>query len=321
MMWEEAAKISVLGVSVYAYGLLAALGAAAGIGLLGLRMRRIRAPKGATAWLGLLALALGLLGSRVLYCLLDGTLGDRMPLHAYALLSGGGYSMMGALLGAGLGVFLGARLLKMQPLLALDQWAYAMLPFLFFARLGEQFIPDFGISRPLIGAFLSFSPLAVQGEYDAYLATYYLEAGMALVLLLVLWLDGRRKNRQPGGTMWLFLILFGATQVILESLRYDRHISISFVGLQQIIAMALLGAGVIWGICAEGKRCRGLAIGAELALALAVVLGVTLEFMIDRTTISRYLLYAAMAAVLAVPAALGVALRNKGERSHGKASD
>ena len=106
----------------------------------------------------------------------------------------------------------------------------------------------------------------------------------------------------------------------MESLRYDRHMSISFVGLQQIMAMALLGAGVIWGICREGRSYRALAISAGAALTLAVGLGIVLEFMIDRTNISRYLLYLAMALVLAAPTALGIALRNKGEMNHGKTS-
>ena len=41
-MWEDAAKISVLGVQVYAYGLYAALGAAWALAALGLRLRRFK---------------------------------------------------------------------------------------------------------------------------------------------------------------------------------------------------------------------------------------------------------------------------------------
>lgn len=318
-MWEEAAKISVLGVEVYAYGLYVALGAAWALCALGLRLRRMHAPKGAAALIGLCVLALGLGLSRLLYCLLDGALGTAMPLRAYALLSGGGYSMMGALLGAALGGAAGAKLLKMQPLRVLDQLSHACLLFIFWARLGESCIPDFGISRPLVGTFLQRLPIVLEGEYDFYLATYDLEALSALALFLVLWLDSLRHTR-PGDTLRLFLLLFGAVQVIMESLRYDRHMSISFVGLQQIMAMAMLGGGVIWGICREGRRQRALAVCAGVSLALAVGLGILLEFMIDRTNISRYLLYLAMALVLAVPTALGIALRNKGEMKHGKAS-
>ena len=81
-MWEEAAKISVLGVQVYAYGLYTALGAAWALAALGLRLRRMHAPKGATGLIGLCALALGLVFSRLFYCLMDGTLGTAMPLKA-----------------------------------------------------------------------------------------------------------------------------------------------------------------------------------------------------------------------------------------------
>lgn len=318
-MWEEAAKISVLGVQVYAYGLYTALGAAWALAALGLRLRRMHAPKGATGLIGLCALALGLVFSRLFYCLMDGTLGTAMPLKAYALLSGGGYSMMGALCGAALGGVAGAKLLKMKPLRVLDQLTYACLLFIFWARLGESCIPDFGVSRPLVGRFIQQLPIALEGEYDFYLATYDLEALMALLIFLALWRDGAH-HVQPGDTLRMFLLLFGATQVVMESLRYDRHMSISFVGLQQIMAMALLGAGVIWGICREGRSHRALAISAGAALTLAVGLGIVLEFMIDRTNISRYLLYLAMALVLAAPTALGIALRNKGEMNHGKTS-
>ena len=318
-MWEEAAKISVLGVQVYAYGLYAALGAAWALAALGLRLRRLHAPKGAAGLIGLCALALGLALSRLFFCLLDGALGTAMPLKAYVLLSGGGYSMMGALCGAALGGAAGARLLKMKPLRVLDQLTFACLLFIFWARLGESCIPDFGISRPLVGRFIQQLPIALEGEYDFYLATYALEALTALAIFLALWRDGIRHAR-PGDTLRMFLLLFGAAQVMMESLRYDRHMSVSFVGLQQIMAMALLGAGVIWGVCREGRQHRALAVSGGISLLLAVGLGILLEFMIDRTNISRYLLYLAMALVLAAPTALGVALRNKGETVHGKAS-
>ena len=129
-----------------------------------------------------------------------------------------------------------------------------------------------------------------------------------MVLLIILAAD-YCKSRRAGDTAILFCLLFGAAQVIMESLRYDRHLSISFVGLQQVMAMALAYWGV-W-LAYRHARSRRLGLAALVSLPLVVGLGVALEFAIDRTNINRYLLYALFIGLLSAPVYLGLRMRKE----------
>ncbi len=312
-MWEDAVTTYFLGVKVYAFGLYAALGMALAMIALSMLLRRAKWPKGAAALTGVLAIACGFVVSRLFFCFMDQGLGGPVPLRGVLLVTGGGYSMMGALLGACFGAVAAAKIMKRSPAGLLDLLAPALLLFVACERLGEGPIPDFGISRPLVSDLLKGSFLAVEGDYDWALATYLLESFTALVLALVLLRDVNGKNRRPGDTFLLFLLLFGASQVILESLRFDQHMHFSFVGLQQIIALLMLYAGLTVLSLRRMKDRRALAVTALALMPVIAGIGVGLEFAVDRTTVNRFLLYAVFILVMAVPAALGVKLRKERE--------
>lgn len=311
-MWEDAATIQILGVRVYAYGLYAAVGAALALAVLWVLLKKKRAKPGTLPLTGVLAMGCGFIVSRLFFCLMDQGLGAPVPIYGAVQVTGGGYSMMGALLGACLGAILAARLTKQNAASLLDMLSPCLMLFVFCVRLGERHIEDFGISRPLVGELLKGSFLAVEGDYDWALATYLLEAAAALVLALILLRDEAQKERRRGDTFLLFLILFGATQIIMESLRFDQHMHLSFVGLQQIMALALLATGVTIAALRAMKTRRKLAITALVLLPVAAGIGVGLEFMIDRTTVNRYLLYALFILTVGAPAYLGILLRKEG---------
>ena len=310
-MREDAVKNFFLGVEVYTFGLYAALGMALAMILLALLLRRAKWRKGTAALAGCLAIGLGFLLSRLFFGLMDQNLGQAMPLWAMLRFNSGGYSMTGALLGACMGAIAAARLTKQSAPRLLDFLAPPLLLFVACERLGEGFIEDFGISRSLTDTLLQGTFLAVKGDYSWRLCTYLVESFAALVLCLVLLRD-LAGNRRAGDTFLLFLLLYGACQVLMESLRYDQHMTVkAFVKLQQIIAMMFLGAGVIALAIRRWKERRGLALIALISVAVAVGLGVAIEFMIDRTQISHYILYLAFAIVLAVPVWLGIRLRRE----------
>ena len=312
VMREDAVKVFFLGVEVYAFGLYVALGLVLGLVVLALLMRKEKWRDGTAALTGVLAMCLGFAVSRLFFGLMDDSLGRIMPLWAMLRVHTGGYSMIGALLGACMGGILAARLMKKQPARLLDLLAPALLLFVACERLGEGYIEDFGVSRTLTDSLLEGTFLTVEGDYGWRLATYHLESFTALVLSLVLLWDLTRKRR-AGDTFVLFLLLYGATQVLLESLRYDQHMTVkAFVKLQQIMDMLLLGAGVILLAVRRWKTRRGLALAAVIALAAAVGVGVAIEFMIDRTRISHYVLYLCFLADMAVPVWLGLRLRKEG---------
>ena len=312
VMREDAVKVFFLGVEVYAFGLYVALGLVLALVVLALLMRKEKWRDGTAALTGVLAMGLGFAVSRLFFGLMDDSLGRIMPLWAMLRVHTGGYSMIGALLGACMGGILAARLMKKQPARLLDLLAPALLLFVACERLGEGYIEGFGVSRTLTDSLLEGTFLTVGGDYGWRLATYHLESFTALVLSLVLLWDLTRKRR-AGDTFVLFLLLYGATQVLLESLRYDQHMTVkAFVKLQQIMDMMLLGAGVTILSVRNWKTRRGLALAAVIALGLAVGVGVAIEFMIDRTKISHYVLYLCFLADMAVPVWLGLRLRKEG---------
>lgn len=313
-MWEEADIRPVLGADVYTYGLLCALGAAAMMVLLACFARGKKLLKGATPLMGLCVLLLGSFFSKLFFSLFSFNVdapffGKMNP----ALFSGGGYSMMGALCGGCLGAALAGRLLKEKPLQYLDVFAAASLAFVFFARLGEMFFPEyagFGVSRPLIYEFTKTWPIAITDDTEYYLATYLLEAICALIMLGVMMRDLKKQGR-PGNTFVLFLLLFGASQIIMESLRYDRHMSYSFIRTQQVMAILVLTAGLMLAAARAGKKKGFLWLLLGMMVLISCI-GVGLEFAIDRTEINRYLLYALFVLLMAIPVSLGLKWRKKG---------
>ena len=310
-MRDDAVKVFFLGVEVYGFGLYVALGMALGLVVLALLTRREKWRDGTAALTGVLSICLGVLVSRLFFGLMDECLGRPLPLWAMLRFNSGGYSMIGALLGACMGGILSAGIMKKSPARMLDLLAPALLLFIACERLGEGYIEDFGVSRTLTDTLLEGSFLAVKSGYGWRLATYQLESFTALALSLVLLRDVG-KNQRAGNSFILFLLLYGGTQVLLESLRYDQHMTVkAFVKLQQIMDMMLLGAGVITAAARAWNTKRGLAIVALIVLALSVGIGVAIEFMLDRTQISHYVLYLCFLIDIALPVWLGIKLRKE----------
>lgn len=308
-MWEEASVISLFGKDVYLWGLLCAVGTMCFLLVLLFTERNSKLTKGTWCLTGFLSLLLGVALSRVFYCLLDRSLGTRIPFHAWFRLDSGGFSMFGALAGVAIAAFLSARFTKQSFGAVADITLPAFLAFVAFERVGEHWIPDFGISRQLETEWLANSFLAVKGDYGvSYLATYFFEAAAAISLLIILLAD-LKKNTRNGNTALLFLLLFGAVQTLLESLRYDYHISISFVGLQQIFSFVLIAIATIILARRNMKAQKHLSVLASILLPVIIGLCVLLEFGLDRTAINKFLLYGIFVLLLCVPVFLGLRLR------------
>ncbi len=314
MSWmEEAVIIEVLGVRVYAFGMSVALGALCGLIALALLGRASRLKPGAVELTGLLSILLGLCCSRLVFCLLNQELGHMMPFETWFQISGGGWSLFGLLTGVFLGGFLAARIVGEKTGRVLDLLSLSVLPVIIAERISENRIEDFDISRPLDSTFLNGTFLVV-GEDEPCLATYYVAAAFALALFVFL-LCRLRTERAPGDLALVFLLCFGAGSVVTESLRYDRFLSVSFVGLQQILAAVMLGLGVVLAVRRNRRKTPRLAIAALISLPLMVGIVLGLEFALDRTTWNKLLLYAAMIATVATPAVLGLRLLKGAERT------
>ena len=178
-----------------------------------------------------------------------------MPLGSWLNLAGGGWSMMGLIGGVLLAAWLTARLTRQKPGMLWDISACALPVFMAMERAGEECVPEFDYSRTLMSSFLNGTFLAFEDADGFHLATWRLAAIVMLVLFLVLVWDLIRSPRH-GNTCLLFLLLFGACSVLLESLRYDRFLSITFVGLQHVMAALYLASGVLHLCAPAGRKGR-----------------------------------------------------------------
>ena len=310
-MHEDAFSFSFAGTQVYAYGLMLALGCLLALVLaLGLTWKNPKEQQ-AAALAVVLALPLGLIAARLMYVFLDPGFRPLLSLPNILNLQTGGLSMFGALAGACLAALIAARLCRVHGLRMLDIAAPALLAFLVPARLGEGYTA-LGISRPLTTQWLADSFLARQDEYDAYLRTYLLEAVIACVLLLLVLRFLARKPRD-GKAFALACLLFGITQTLMESLRYDGHMRYSFIGVQQVLAVTLFSVTLIALALRllKAGQARVLAILSLIAVPLVVAGGVGVEFLIDRSEMGKLFSYALFLVVLAIPATLGILMLKK----------
>lgn len=306
---EEAVIIEVFGVKVYAFGLYVMLGAICSMITLALLAKHLGLKPGTAPLTALLSMVIGIIISRLTFCLLNQELGQMTPISFWPQLAGGGWSMFGLIGGIFLGGWISGKIMKEKTAKVLDILSVALLPTVIAERIAENRIEDFDISRPLDSQLFAKSFLAV-GEDEPCLATYYVAAAAALVLFVFL-LIRITKRRADGDTVIAFLLLFGAGAIVLESLRYDRFLSISFVGLQQIAAAVMLAIGVVIAYVRGRNQKPRLAVAALISLPLMVGIVLGLEFALDRTTWNKILLYAIMILTVAVPAGMGLKLLNK----------
>jgi phosphatidylglycerol:prolipoprotein diacylglycerol transferase len=307
-MYEDALAFPLFGTQIYAYGLAVMLGCWLGLGLLIFMSRRQPQEKKAAAYAGVLMIPLGFILARLMYCLLDPAFAPLLSVRNILDIRTGGYAMYGALIGAAAAVLIGARLAGVRTNRMLDLLSPALLAFLVPARLGEGFTA-LGISRPLTTDWLAGSFLAMQDDYDAYLRTYLLEALIAALLLFILlrFLSSKPKD---GQTFMFFCLLYGITQTLMESLRYDGHLRYSFIGVQQVLSAALFSIALAVMAARLLKKTQGshhllpILSLALIPLILGAIIGV--EFLVDRSELGKLFSYGLYVLVLSVPAALGL---------------
>ena len=110
----------------------------------------------------------------------------------------------------------------------------------------------------------------------------------------------------------LFLLFFGACSILLESLRYDRFLSISFVGLEHILSAFFLLAGILILARRIWHTHRKLAVWSIISVFAAAGIALALEFALDRSTMNKILIYGIYVIVLSIPVALGIRMRRIG---------
>jgi len=315
-MWDEAPKTELFGIQIYTFGLFCMIGTAAAVAAVLILCRHAQRKKGTGALLSLMSVLFGLLFSRLFFSVLYSISADGFPFSAWFRISTGGWSLFGMIFGVFTAAWLCSKITGENVRGLLDTVSCALPLIIAAERFGERFFEGFDISRPLQeGGFPENTFLAVKDTFYediSFLATYLTAAISCIFLFLILVFFLTRDRRKDGDLWILFMLLCGAGGVMLESLRYDHYLELSFVCFQQILAALML----VWGVIEAALRNRGrkrMILGACISLPAAIGVCGWIEYALDRTTISHYLLYAVMAAVLAVPVTLGILLLRKRE--------
>ena len=308
-MYTQAATFVILGQSVYIYGLFLSVACLLAGSLLLLKTRKTTPrQKNAAALTCLLSPMLGLFFARLVYVAAEVNFAPFLSFQNAVNLRLGGLSMYGALIGAVLGAVISARLGGLKKAEWLDMITPSLFLFIAVARLGEQYT-TLGISRPLVTGVLDHTFLAVRDEFDAYLRTYLLENAAAIILCAACFVYNKKQRR--AGDVFLFgALLFGASQTLFDSLRFDANIRFSFIGLHQVLSAALFSGVMIFlavRLIKQKSHQRLAVLSMSLILPLlGAIIGI--EFMIDRSQVNKWLSYAIYVTVLIIPCYLGLTM-------------
>ncbi|MBR3763720.1 MAG: prolipoprotein diacylglyceryl transferase [Clostridia bacterium] len=235
-----------------------------------------------------LAVSLALVGSRLVYVLSSisyytETIGHPEMIFA---LRDGGYSMMGAMAGVLLAAFIAEKWGHLPTFTLLDAVVPGMAMALILARPAEPFT-DMGWGYPYYSPLFFFldSWTESMGDFAQTHPVFFYEALTALVILAVLLLLRRTEaGKLPGDSLLTFLLLYGATQALWESMLNGGHmVVIHFVKINQIAALVMLLIPLaVWSVrlarMPHYRRC----ISADWALAVVCILSaVVQEFSVE----------------------------------------
>ncbi len=310
------------GAPIYGYSIFLCLSIIAGLGLTLLCQRKRDLPKDTALRYGLWAIPLAVTGARLFYCLvrLDYVFFEQEWSFVFSLWKGG-FGLYGALLGCLLAAIAFSKSVKAKVGDVLDCIAPGAALVIAGSRFAESMTTQ-GIGRLVEAEALQRFPFAVQNVYgDWVMPVFFYEGIAALVICFIVYGCLKRKTEKPGNTALLFLLLFGASQVLLESMREDDFLRWGFVKVSQLMSMGLVvTVAVIFGVRAMAqKKRRPLVAAGFFVLAAGAGSCVLIEFALDKSPVPNQYLYVAMIAVLCLMAGIVLAFWKAGREMPVKA--
>ena len=164
------------------------------------------------------------------------------------------------------------------------------------------------------------APNAVTGEPEYRLATFVLQAmvaGAIFLCLTVCFLRGRRKGTlRDGDTCLVFLLTYGASQILLDSTRYDSLFmrSNGFISLVQILGLVFfLTALILFSIrLVRRYGFRGWMLGLWLPIAALLGVAAYMEYYVQRHGDQALFAYGTMGICLVLAVGLTLSIRCMG---------
>ena len=241
------------------------------------------------------------------YCQSDSYSGFSDAMTNYAE---GGYALMGVFLGCALAAVL-TRILCLHRNLPemLDAMSMAACAGMVVGRLSALFnASDRGQVLVNFRSLPIASPVnnAVSGAVEYRLATFALQSRVALALfigLAVFYNKGQKRGKlRDGDTCLLFLLFYGASQVVLDSTRYDSLFfrSNGFVSVVQVLgAVALVLAVILFSRRMEKARgFRAWQIFLWLLIGIAIGGAGYMEYYVQRRGNEALFAYSVMSGCL-----------------------
>lgn len=157
---------------------------------------------------------------------------------------------------------------------------------------------------------------ATSGEVEYRLAVFLFQSVAALIIFFALRMEDRHNSKtgihRDGNLTLLFLLLYTAGQIVLDSMRYDTlHLrSNGFIGAVQL-ACAVTFCTVIGILLTRLVKMNGLRLRygfAAFLIAVCIGIAAYMEYFVQRHGGQARLGYTVMAAVMMIAAAAGTVL-------------
>ena len=245
----------------------------------------------ALMWTIVLVVPISLIGSRLVYCLVNISFYLSAINAPAAMLKPweGGLSLAGALAAAALTGLIGAKLGKVPAARVLDAMAYPLLLMAAYVDMAVGYISmGFGPEVSGLGSLLTID-INGAGRLDTTVVVLL----VLLALLLAIHLILRRRSIPAGHRFALTAFLYGSVMILMESLREDGHMVWGFVHAEMVFDLCFALPALLYLAWTRKRVLLSLLLTAVLAGAV-----VALEFALDRSSIGDGLLYTAYIAVL-----------------------
>lgn len=271
------------------FGMTLTVGTVAMAAWLFWRYQKLTDLRAALLWTAALTMPLGLVGARLVYCLVNINFYLNAISAPEAMLNiwEGGLSLSGALAGMTLAGFIGAKLTRTP----VGTTLYACFPAL-YALTGIAALACI-VAKAGYGPELPESFLTTEIGGVPRLFTSGLRIVVPSAVMLIVAPHVRKSALSAGHRFALYTFLYGSVMILLESLRRDGHMVWGFVHAEMIFDLCFALPALLY--LARTKKRILLSLLATAVLAGAVV---ALEFALDRSNLGDGLLYAVYAALL-----------------------
>ena len=164
----------------------------------------------------------------------------------------------------------------------------------------------------LTGLPWAWPVVTASGQLEYRFATFLFQSAAAALIGSLLTVVFFRKKRRPGDVTLLFLLLYSATQVLLDSTRYDSLYlrSNGFISIVQILSAGALGTVTIL-LCIRTVKSRGMKkwmIPLWISLTALFAFAGYMEYYVQRHGREAAFGYSVMGLCLAGIAGLGIFL-------------